>query len=213
MLGLYYVIDEQNYYPGIDGTARVKVAEKVDSAEKWVIINTGTSSIASGNYKLRVETFGSPDGIYYGLNASDYIDFNIEIVNEIYGLNFTTTADQMMIDAATGTTTSGSDRIVYSIRYNSGLTTPSIAFKMYRRKYDTEYDTNYELVDASDYFDNAFVSGHETNEYTIIATPTDNSTFTFMLKDNLMSGTYRMQFILYDSNSVIGTIERYIIIK
>ena len=213
LLGLYYTIGEDRYYPNIDGTTRVKIADKVDSAEKWIIVNTGTSSLASGDYKLRVETFGSPDGIYYGLNSSDYIDFDIEIVNEIYGLNIETSAEEMMIDAETGLNTNGVNTIVYNVRYNSGLTNPKINFKMYRRNYDEVYDTTYTLVDALDYFDTVLFQGYDTNEYVFLSDPTDNAQVTFTLKDNLLTGTYKIEFILYGDTSVIGTLERYIIIK
>jgi hypothetical protein len=213
LLGLYYQIDGVNYYPNIDGTTRIKVADKVDSAEKWVIVNTGTSKIASGNYILRIESFGSPDGIYYGLNSSDQIDFNIEIVNEIYGLDIQTTSEEMIIDAATGLNANGENSIIYNVSYNSGLRNPKIYFKMYRRNYDTIYDTNWTLVDAQDYFSNALVGGFEENEYVAMTNPTNNSHFAFAFNDELISGTYKLEFILYDNSSPIGTVVKYIVIK
>ena len=213
LLGLYYQINNVNYYPNIDGTTRIKVADKVDSAEKWIIVNTGTSKIASGDYILRIESFGSPDGIYYGLNSSDYIDFEIEIVNEIYGLDIQTTSEEMIIDAASGLNANGENSIIYNVRYNSGLSNPKINFKMYRRKYDTEYDTNWTLVDAADYFSNAFVDGFTENEYVALSNPRDNSTIPFTTKEELISGTYKLEFILYSDSSAIGTVEKYIVIK
>ena len=213
LLGLYYEIDNVRYYPNIDGTTRIKIADKVDSAEKWVIVNTGTSKIASGNYKLRFESFGSPDGIYYGLNSSDTKDFNIEIVNEIYGLDISTTAEEMIINKDTGNNESGSATIKYDIEYNSGLKNPSIHIKMYRRNYNTIDDTTYSLVDMQDYFDNALVAGNQNKEYILIDNPNENTSITLRVKDSLVSGTYKMEFILYDGTSAIGTVNKYIIIK
>ena len=213
LLGLTYTIDGNTYYPNIDGTARIKIADKVDSAEKWIIINTGTSKIASGNYKFRVETFGSSDGIYFGLNPSDTKEFNIEVVNEIYGLDAEINPEEMIIYGADGVTSNGLNNITYKISYNSGLQNPRINFKLYRRKYDHEDDTDFVLVNAKDYFDNAFVNGFETNEYVLRQNPGATTNYSFMLKDNLVTGTYKIEFILYGDSSVVGTLEKYIIIK
>ena len=212
LLGLYYDMDEVRYDPNIDGTTRIKVADKVDSAEKWIIINTGTSAIATGNYKLRIETFGSTDGIYYGLNSSDFIEFDIEIVNEIYGLNVETTPEEMIINSATGENANEEKTLKYDFTYNSGLTNPSIRVKMYRRGYSSIDDTTYHLVDLADYFTNELTSTG-TNEYLINDSPGSEFSFTFNNGTSLVSGTYKLQFILYDDNSVIGSVDKYIIIK
>ena len=213
LLGLYYEIDGVRYYPNIDGSARIKIADKVDSAEKWVIVNTGTSTIASGNYTLRFESFGSPDGIYYGLESSDTKDFEIEIVNEIYGLDIHTTAEEMIIDALTGNNANGEPTITYNIEYNSGLTNPSIRFKMYRRNYESIDDTTYSLINAQDYFDNSLNTTSNQYEYRLISNPNETTEITLNLNSELVTGTYKMQFILYDDNSPIGTVDKYIIIK
>ncbi len=212
LLGLYYEIDGVRYDPNIDGTTRIKIADKVDSAEKWVIVNTGTSKIASGNYKLRFESFGSADGIYYGLNSSDTKDFDIEIVNEIYGLDIDTAPEDMIINKDTGLNANDTDTITYNISYNSGLNNPSIRLKMYRRGYDTIDDTSYHLVDAQDYFKSALVRVNE-KEYVVSENPNEETQFSVKMKDNLISGTYKLEFILYDDNSPIGTVDKYIIIK
>ena len=212
LLGLYYEIDGVRYYPNIDGTTRIKIADKVDSAEKWVIINTGTSKIASGNYTLRFESFGSPDGIYYGLNSSDTKDFSIEIVNEIYGLDVETTPEEMIINSISGKNANDQSTIKYDINYNSGLTNPSIHLKMYRKDYNTINDTTFSLVDAQDYFDNALVIAGE-NEYIIISNPNETNSITLRTLTDLVTGTYRMEFILYDGSSAIGTVDKYLIIK
>ena len=213
LLGLYYEIDGVKYYPNIDGTARIKIADKVDSAEKWVIVNTGTSTIASGNYKLRFETFGSPDGIYYGLESSDYIEFNIEIVNEIYGLDVTTSPEEMIIDRETGLNQNGNSNLVYHFNYNSGLTQPSIHVKMYRRGVNTIDDTSYTVVNLQDYIRYTLQGGNVANEYLLISDPVNVTSYTLTFNEDLVSGTYKMEFILYDGGSKIGTVDKYIIIK
>ena len=212
LLGLYYELSQTRYDPNIEGTTRIKVADKVGSTEKWININTGTSSIASGNYTLRFESFGSPDGIYYGLTSSDTLDFEIEIINEIYGLNVEAEPEEMIVNTETNKTEKGNNSITYNFTYNSGLTNPNIKFKMYRRNYASASDTTYSLVDANNYFSGLVSSGRE-KEYVVENSLSDEFTHTFTYKDNLMSGTYRLEFILYDGSSKIGTIEKYIIVK
>ena len=84
---------------------------------------------------------------------------------------------------------------------------------MYRRKYDTVYDTNYELVDLQDYVNiNLQATGNE-NEYLIISSPQANNSITYDMKDTLLTGTYRLSFRLYDGDTLIGEVIRYIIVK
>ena len=213
LLGLYYEIDEARYDPNIDGTTRIKIADKVDSAEKWVIINTGTSAIATGHYKLRFESFGSPDGIYYGLNASDMIEFNIEIINEIYGLDVETTPEEMIINSVTGQNENGENSISYTVFYNSGLTQPNIRFKLYRRNYNSISDTTYSLVDAQNYFETTLDASPNENEYILRDEPDEEFNVEFETGSNLVSGTYKMVFELYDDTALIGTVDKYFIIK
>ena len=85
--------------------------------------------------------------------------------------------------------------------------------KLYRRNYDTEYDTNYTLVDLKDYVSSALFTTSVDKEYLVVDNPNANSTMTLIMKNNLITGTYKLEFILYDGDSSIGTIEKYIIIK
>ena len=210
---LFYTIGEDKYYPNIDGTTRIKIADRVDSVEKWIVLNTGTSKLATGNYKVKIETYGSPDGIYYGLNSSDVVELDLEIINEIYGLDAHVVPDEIIIDGATGNNATGRNTTRYTFDYNSGLNNPSINLKMYRRDYTEEMTAEYHLVNAADYFDSPLLATIYENEYRIINRPTDQCSFTFTAKEGLLTGTYKLEFILYDSNSPIGSIEKYIIIK
>ena len=213
LLGLTYVIDGIAYSPNIDGTTRIKVSDKVGNVKTWVKVNTGTSNLATGNYKLVVETFGSPDGIYYGLKSSASKTFDITIINEIYGLDINTDEKMMIIDQKTGNTLNGDNRLTYNIEYNSGLANPNIKVKFYRRNYDEVYDNNFTLVDLKDYITNSLTPTARDKEYLVVNNPNEINNFTLLLKDKLQIGTYKFEFILYDDDSQIGTIEKYIIIK
>ena len=101
----------------------------------------------------------------------------------------------------------------YVFNYNSGLTSPSIHVKMYRRDYTEETTTEYHLVDAADFFSSSLQSTSVEKEYLIINNPVNLSSYTFKTKEGLLTGTYKLEFILYDTDSPIGSIEKYIVIK
>ena len=211
MLGLYYSIGDEKYYPNIDGTTRIKLADRVDSVAKWITLHTGTSALASGQYKLLIESYGSSDGIYYGSTSSDSLEIPLEVVNEIWGLDASISQNEMIIDAETGLNDNKNNRLNYMFKYDSGLTNPNIRVKMYRRDYTTIDSFDYEEVDAADYFAN--FSPNSSKIYQLINNPSATSTFVFNTKTELMTGTYKLEFMLYDNNSFVGSIEKYIIIK
>lgn len=213
LLGLYYEIDGIKYYPNIDGTTRIKIADRVGNVAKNIKIHTGTSNIATGTYTLRLESYASPDGIYYGIDASDTQDLTIHVVNEIYGLDVSVSNKELIIDKTSGYTLNNSNSVHYTLDYNSGLTSPSIRLKMSRRKYDSIYSSEYETVNLGDYVSNTLASTDVENEYLIISNPNEEVSVTLLMKNNLLNGTYKMEFILYDGSQKIGSVEKYLIIK
>lgn len=213
LMGLYYEINNAKYYPNIDGTTRIKIADKVGNIRSWIRINTKNANIPTGNYNIKVESFGSPDGIYYGLNTSDTLNLPVYIINEIYGLDITTQPESQIIEKTTGKNKLNNNILTYNINYNSGLAKPKIHMRLYRRNYDAVYDTNYTLVNLLDYVDNTLTSTNVTNEYLVADNPNENAALSFNMKKNLQSGTYKLKFILYDDNTQIGTLDKYIIIK
>ena len=213
LIGLYYEINGIKYAPNIDGTTRIKVSDKVGNLQSWIKLVTGNSNIATGNYTIRIEAFGSSDGIYYGLSTSAVKEIPIYIINEIYGLDINTTAESMVIDSKTGLSLDKTNIVTYSIKYNSGLESPNIHMRLYRRRYDEIYSTDYELVDLGDYVNNTLFGTNKDKEYLMVNNPNEESELKLMFKDNLLNGTYRLEFILYDDNTEIGSIDKYIIIK
>ena len=84
---------------------------------------------------------------------------------------------------------------------------------MYRRKYDTVYDTNYELVDLQDFISETLTTTNNTKEYLLTNSPARNNSFNLAMKNELLTGTYRLAFRLYDGNTLIGEVVRYIIVR
>lgn len=114
-----------------------------------------------------------------------------------------------------------------NVEYSSGLSHPIITVSLERRKYDSVYDQNYEVVDLADYVTDSLtkfnfeVDNSDKLEYLFSDNPTANMDFTYTIKQHLTTGTYRLTFKLYDVKNVdnqnnyefIGDAYEYIIIK
>jgi hypothetical protein len=83
---------------------------------------------------------------------------------------------------------------------------------MYRRNYNEIYDTTYTQVDVGDYISSPLVHTTNQKEYYITQAPANIINISYDFKTNLTTGTYRLDFVLYDNNVEIGTVSRYIII-
>ena len=58
-----------------------------------------------------------------------------------------------------------------------------------------------------------FTASPNENEYYLTKTPAEQVTYYFNQKENLTTGTYKLNFMLYDGDTFIGDVYRYIIIR
>lgn len=207
LTGTYFLMDNTRYYPDISGYTHIKLSDKVGNTKKWIVFNTENSSLASGSYTFVIETFASSDGIYYSRGNPVYYNIPITIINSKYGLNPQLDNDSVVFSA------DNDKDLKFTIDYTSLLTNPNIRLALYRRKYDSVYDTNYELVDLQDYVDTTLRTTDNQYEYLLKNSPNVTETFAIPLNDTLLTGTYRLSFRLYDDDTQIGEIVRYIVIK
>lgn len=212
LLGLNYELDGVTYYPRMDGSVRIPLADKVANVFSRIKINTNTANLISGTYKLKIESFGSPDGIYFGTTSSDQIEIPFEIINSKYGLDVSLDDKQLIIDKETGYTQAENNALVFHVKYSSNLANPNIRVRLSRRNYNEIYSTQYEDVDLSDYITNQLDKTSDV-EYMFEKNPTGNMDKFIYLKDHLPSGTYRFIFTLYDGDTFIGDCIEYVIIK
>ena len=102
----------------------------------------------------------------------------------------------------------------FTINYESLLNSPNIRVQMYRRKYDAVYDTNYQNANFQDFVDYSITqSNNNQYEFIIDNNPLSTREYTYPFKSTLVTGTYRIAFRLYDGDTMIGEIYRYIIVK
>jgi hypothetical protein len=209
LTGTYFEMDNNVYYPDISGYTHIKLANKVGNTEKWIIFHTENSSLATGSYTFTFEAFASPDGIYYSTGETDIANVPMTVINSTYGLNPVIDDNSVIFSAV------NDKRFTFTIDYTSLLDNPNIRIAMYRRKYDEVYDTDYESVDFKDFADQTLTAtGDVTNyEYMVMDDPPANFSLTYNVKSSLLTGTYRLSFRLYDDDTMIGEIIRYIIVK
>ena len=169
--------------------------------------------MAGGDYTIVIESFGSPDGVYYGLESSDTLRLNLKVMDTIYGLTISIPENCLFWNKETGKNLNDSNALLATIAYESGLNNPNLRIKLYRRDYSEIYSTTYNEVNFGDYFTNEFTRVGTTNEYVLSDNPVASLTYFLYMDDNLISGTYKLEIRLYDENTFIGEVYRYIIIK
>ena len=212
LLGVTYTLDGVDYYPRTDGTVRLNIADRISNVASRIKLNT-TDSLAPGDYTMKIESFGSPDGIYYGLESSDSVEIDFVVLDTVYGLSVSLNEKLVIIDSETGHTLNKNNALVFGYKYNSSLSNPNIRISLYRRDYSSVYSTNYNLVDLQDYITNTYNPTDKEFEYMLSTNPSDNTSVYMYLKDDLVTGTYRFTFALYDGNSYIGEVYQNVIIK
>jgi len=214
LFGINFELNGQYYYPRIDGTTRICIADKVTDVLARIKLNTeNNTTLATGDYTIKIESFGSSDGIYYGLVASDEVEVNIRVINFAYGLKVITPDRAKIVDYKTGNTTSGNNSVAVTLKYSSSLSDPNIALSLYRRDYSEVISQNYNLVDLADYVTTSMISTGREKEYEISTSPAESVTYFLYLKDNLVTGTYKLVYKLYDGDTYVGEAYEYLIIK
>ena len=214
LFGINFELDGQKYYPRIDGTTRIKIADKVSNVlSKIQIDTTNNKTLATGTYTIKIESFGSPDGIYYGVEGSAETEVKVTIINSAFGLNLNTNNDDKIVNKEDGMSIDGNNEIITDLKYSSKLDNPKIVAALYRRKYDEVYSKEYELVDLKDYVTNMLEETDNEKEYLIIDNPSEDNTISWNLNTGLKSGTYKLVYKLYDGDNYIGEDSEYIIIK
>ena len=133
-------------------------------------------------------------------------------MDTLYGLKMTINEKAFFIDKTTGKNLLDSSTLNLNVKYESGLENPNLRIKLYRRLYDSIYSTGYEEVDLANYFSNNLVKINE-NEYYLDKNPVSEVNYFLYQKDNLKSGTYKLEILLYDKDTYVGSVYQYLIIK
>ena len=213
LFGLSFTYNGVSYYPSSNGITRIKISDKIANIRSIINLDTGTSSLPTGDYKIVINSFGSNDGIYYGDSILKEIEIPIKIIDTPYGLKITRNKELLYVDKLTGITQIGNNNFVFNIRYQSNLNNPNLRIKLQRRNYDNVYSLDYTDVNLLDYIENPYNKTNINNLYLLSDNPLDDINYTLRMKTNLKTGTYRIVISLYDDNTYIGEVYDYMIIK
>lgn len=214
LLGVTFSLDGRLYYPRIDGILRINTSENVSNVLSRINIDTkNNTELATGNYTMKIESFGSPDGICYGRQETQKTESTIYIINGTYGLKVETDENSKIINKNTGQTLNGNNSLELSLSYLSQLADPKLTVSLERRDYETQYSMKYEKVDLQEYVSDILSATDYEYEYELENNLSENSTVLLTMKDNLVTGTYKITVKLYDQDTYIGETYEYIIIK
>lgn len=212
LTGIYIECDGKKYFARQDGSYRIKLADAISNVVKNMTVHTENGTLESKTYTFKFETFGSFDGIYYSKSiATD--SFNIQIISSDYGLKADLDAKCSFINKDTGKTLNENNELNFQIGYSGGFENAKIQVSLYRRDYTSIYSSEYHLVDLADYVSNQLVSAVQEKEYMVSDSVQTSQDFNLTLKGNLVSGTYKFIFKLYDGDNYIGEVEKTVIIK
>lgn len=220
LTGTSIVIDDVEYYSDSDGIFRIKLSDKVSNLVPQMQLHTG-NLLPAGNYSMRFVLFASEDGLHNSSTLStDITSLDFTVVGD-NNMIITSVLDSMkLIDSVTGLNQDNSNEQVYKITYHSVLENPNIRVSLYKRKTDS-YDTQeYEEIPITTIF-NEILSQPEavglqkktSEERLVYKNPDNYNEFNLTLKENLTTGTYRLEFKLYDNNYLIDSDIEYLIIR
>ena len=213
LLGVYFELNGNKYYPRTDGTTRLNTADAVSNVLSHIKVVTENSNLTSGDYTIKIEAFSSADGVYYGLESADETTVQLLILSSIYGLDVSLQDEMVIVNGKTGLNQNNTHDLIFNIAYSSGVISPNIKVGLYRRDYSNIYSNTYNLVDFEDYVVNELTTTDNNDIYLVTDNPSSSFTYNLRLKDNLVTGTYRVVFSLYDGDIFIGDVYQYIVIN
>ena len=213
LFGLSFKYMGVSYYPSSNGITRIKLSDKVSNIRSIITLDTGTSSLATGEYTILINSFGSADGIYYGVSTLMETKLKVRLIDTPYGLKTNSQNNYIFVDKETGTTLVGNDSYLLNVSYESNLDNPNLRIKLQRRDYKDIYSLKYTDVDLMDYVSNDYRKTSVNNLYYLSTNPVSDVQYNLHMKSNLVTGTYRIVVSLYDNDNYIGEVYEYMIIK
>lgn len=218
--GTNITIDGVKYFADSDGVYRIKLTNKVSNIKANMSINAD-ELLPTGIYTLKLELFASSDGRHnsHALEA-EVIEIPITVVGSDNSIVVTTDDKTKVVSGETGLNALGTNINTYNVLYNSVLTDPNARISIYKRNVDNKDTTEYSEVDFNTLFTNdlqtpaqSSLVAKTTYERMLHINANSNNQLDFVLQDNLVSGTYKLVFRLYDKNQLIEEDIKYVIVR
>ena len=212
LIGTYFVYNEQNFFADADGTFRIKLAGKVSELSTNLVLVTD-DTIDEGTYTLEYTLFASEDGLHNSDDKAVTETYTINVISSQSSIVVECEDEAKLVIGETGLNASGDNTNEYSVKVTSGLSNLQVMLEVQKRKIDNENITDYEKVSFASLFSNSY-SPNSNNEVALGITSSGTHAVTLNINpvENLTSGTYRLNFKLYDNGVLIDSEYKYVIV-
>lgn len=221
LTGTNIMIDNVRYFADGDGVFRIKLAGKVANLNKKLFITTDRM-LPSGVYTLRFTLFASSDGMHNShLLESSSVDIVVSVVGSDNSIVVEADDTAKLIYGDTGKNAGGFSYNLYTVSTNSVLSRPNFRISLFKRSIDNKDSTSYEEIPIDSLFINNLTDASSMYEtiynyekiLNVSANGKTNLRFDFVPLDQLISGTYKLTFKIYDNNQLIEEEDKYIIVR
>lgn len=217
---ILFKIGDVVYHPESDNIIRIKLNTGIEEASKMLKIITfyNNGILKEGTYYFKISNYVSYDGYYYEVLGNDEISIPLNVTDNLnapYSFGVIMNDANRVINKETETV-----NVPFQILQNGELEQPNIRISLYKKDKVTAYDQNYTMVNLADYVENV-LSVCEENVYYVSTNPVQYiapeflyNTFELnLITANFENTGYKFVFELYDGTKLIGTIEKYFIVK
>ena len=218
--GTNIVIDHVPYFADSDGVYRIKLTGKVATIKRTVSIYSD-ALLPAGNYTLKFTLFASADGRHnsHALESGE-TEIPVTLVGADNSIKVRTSDETKLVYGEEGVNELNLKYNTYVVSYTTVLTNPNVRVSLYKRNTDNKDTTVYTEVDFNTLFSNELTSPSEssysaksTYEKMLKVNAGVSNTLYFNFNNNLISGTYKLVFKLYDNNQLIDEDFKYVIVK
>ena len=212
-------IDGVSYLVDSDGIYRIKLSDKVSMLNKNITIKS-EKSLAVGTYTMRFTLFSSNDGLHNSIGNKDFSnDLEVVVVGDDNLIYAEANKKTQLIEKSTSTNANNQKINSYNIHYRSLLENPNIRISLSKRNISSSSDRSYSDVDLSELFNYNFMdysnnlSPKNAYQKLISVSPQAENELNLPISNTLKTGTYKLEFELYDGNHLVDTDIKYIIVK
>ncbi|MEG2379017.1 MAG: hypothetical protein RSB77_02230 [Bacilli bacterium] len=216
-----FKIGNNIFYPEKDGITRINLGSEIENNNSILSILTfeNNTKLPNGIYNLNITNYLSFGGNYPDATIGNTIKIPLKVESRLsnitYNFNVSTTPESKIISKKKNEAV-----VPLTIIQNGTLNNPIIRLSLYKKDLLTAFNQNYSIVNINMYLKEPLTL-FKNNIFNLITNPlqydgTELSKNKIDLKLNTTSFEntgYKFVVYLYDGNKLVGTIEKYFIIK
>ena len=220
MSNLIFVYNEKEYYPDSDNIVHINLENNISEVNSTLTIKTIESDInlKQGTYYFKIFNYIAYDG--YTLQNINTNEVEIEAVLSNNKVKYDYEFEVKMEKSDQILSKNELYNIPFEIKYSGELTSPNVKLALYKKSELNPINQDYELIDIKTFTDDE-LDMYINSVYNIIDEvkiyDDENKTLNnFELNINtngIETNGYKFQFQLYDDNKLIGTHDKYFIVK